>query len=110
MRRWFQRLPYLLLLLAWVVILFLPLAAAVLAYRGEIEVGGNGGRHHIRVFLLQQRQTEGIGVTWTRPLAGQPNCRRTTLRYFLWRGTGENATFCQCLTNDNGETVSGVCP
>jgi hypothetical protein len=88
----------------------LPFAAAALAIRGQIEIGGNDGRH-LRIFLIQERNSEGVGVAWSRPLSAAPNCRRTSVSYLMWRGTGENVSYCLCSDPATGETVGNqACP
>lgn len=73
----------------------MPLVAFRLATNGEIRVGQEGGRQ-VRLFLLQEKETEGIGVQASRPQTDDPSCMMTTVRYFMWRGEGESNQFCIC--------------
>jgi hypothetical protein len=110
MRRGLRLLAYAGAILLWLVVMTLPFAAAALAIQGEIEVGGSAGRH-LRIFLIQEGSAEGVGVTWARPVPAGPNCRRTTVTYLLWRGRGENVSYCLCYDPAAAETISSpVCP
>jgi hypothetical protein len=66
-----------------------------LAVRGQIQLGGQEGAQ-ARIFLLQERNVEGVGVEWSRPLRREPGCRRTAVLYLMWRGQGENVRFTTC--------------
>jgi hypothetical protein len=90
--------------LLWLAIMALPILAAVLAIRGQIELGDEEGRW-LRVFMIQERAAEGVGVVWSRPLAAAPHCRYTAVRYLMWRGTGENVSFCVCNDPVTGEAL-----
>jgi hypothetical protein len=100
MQEWGRRLGCPLLFLLWLIVMSLPLLSIVLAMRGQIQLGGEE-RTQIRIFLLQQRDVEGVGVEWSRPLRRQPGCRQTTVTYFMWRGQGENARFTTCQPEAN---------
>jgi hypothetical protein len=97
-------------ILLWLLVMTLPFAAAALAIRGEIEMGGNGGRQ-LRLFLIQERTADGVGLAWSRSVPTAPNCRRTTVTYLMWRGTGENVTYCLCQDPATGEILGNqTCP
>lgn len=108
-KRWPRRLLYLFLVVIWLAIMLFPFLAAVLAIQGQIEVGGNG-RSHVRLFLVQQPEAEGVGITWTRPLRAQSDCRQTSLVYIMWRGEGENVSFCECETPEGDPVIPATCP
>ena len=95
MNQWGRRLGCLLLLLLWLIIMSLPLLTVVLARQGQMQVG-RPESSQVRLFLLQERQVEGVGLEWSRPVRQQPGCRRTTVVYFMWRGEGENVRFVTC--------------
>jgi hypothetical protein len=96
--------------LLWLAAMALPILAAVLAVRGQIELGSDEG-HHLRVFLVQERAAEGVGLVWSRVVATAPNCRQTAVRYLMWRGAGENASFCVCYDPATGEALGEqLCP
>jgi hypothetical protein len=100
MREWGRRLGCLLLFLLWLVVMSLPLLSVVLAARGQIQLGGEEGAQ-ARIFLLQERNVEGVGVEWSRPLRREPGCRRTAVLYLMWRGQGENIRFTSCEPEAN---------
>ena len=85
----------------------LPLLTAVLARQGQIQVGRPEGSR-VRLFLLQERQVEGVGLEWSRPLRQEPGCHRTTVIYFMWRGQGENVRFVTCPAAVNPATPGTV--
>ncbi len=103
MRRWLRRLGYVFIFIAWLLVMLFPVFAFQLATKGELAWGEETGRQ-VRVFLLQDKNAEGIGVQSTRP---QPNsaCFTTTVRYYMWVGEGQNSQYCQCL--DGKACVSG---
>lgn len=96
MRRWSRRLVYLLLLLLWLLFISLPFFAFTLAGNKQIELGDPSGIY-LRIFVLQEKDSEGVGVEFARPYAPAPSCHQTEVRYFMWVGTGEDVTYCQCL-------------
>ena len=101
MNRWLRRFIYLLVTLAWLCVMSFPVVAFILAIQGQIQVGNDV--RHLRLFMLQEPDVQGIGFEWTRPLRQQPPCSRTTVNYLLWEGEGEDVAFCQCydpLTNE----------
>lgn len=95
MKRWLRRLVYALIVLIWFVVMLLPIAAFQLAQRGEIRWGQESGRH-VRVFLLQASDAEGVGVEVARPQPDNPLCAITTVSYFMWVGEGQNSRYCLC--------------
>jgi hypothetical protein len=97
-------------ILLWLLVMTVPFAAAALAIRGEIEIGGDDGRR-LRLFLIQERTADGVGLAWSRPEPADLDCRRTTVTYLMWRGTGENVTYCLCQDPATGEISDDqTCP
>lgn len=92
------------LILIWLLLMSLPFFAFSLAANKQLTVGSDP-RSQVRVFLLQERDAEGIGVEWTRPLPGPTPCVRTSVRYFMWAGTPENVTYCQCFDPNTGASL-----
>jgi len=83
----------------------------MLAARQQIQLGSDE-RSHLRIFLLQEKDAEGIGIELARPFSINPPCSQTSVRYFMWTGTPKNVTFCHCFdpqTNDNLPAAAGVC-
>jgi len=100
-----------LFLLVWLFLISLPLFAFVLAARQQITIGSDE-YNHLRIFLLQEKDAEGIGIEFARPFSADPSCVQTSVRYFMWTGEPENVTYCQCFdpqTNDNLPATVGVC-
>ncbi|MCI0395352.1 MAG: hypothetical protein L0332_26335 [Chloroflexi bacterium] len=111
MRPWLRRFVYLLVVLAWLVVMSLPVLAFVLATQGELRLG-NDVRRNTRLFLVLEEEAQGLGIQWTRPVSRQSQCARTSLRYFFWEGSseGQNVNYCQCY-DASGAPLSGrSCP
>ncbi len=73
----------------------IPLAAFVLATRGEIV--WRRGEASDRLFLLNEAEVQGLGLESARPLTVEAaQCVRTRVRYFLWRGEGDKVEYCEC--------------
>lgn len=88
-----------------------PVVAVVLATQKQIVVGRDQGRQ-LRLFLLEEREQEGVGIEWTRPVeTGGERCLQTRLTYLMWVGEGENVTFCRCFAGDGDlrESYAGRC-
>ncbi len=102
-RQWLKRLGCFLLIILWVVAMIFPTFAFVLAGTGQIQLGSEQGSH-IRFFMVQEADVDGIGVQVKRPSSGSdPNqCYQNNLIYLLWEGntTGKNSSFCTCYDPD----------
>lgn len=117
MNVWLKRLLIVAFLILWLVLLSLPAVAFIIAARGQIQLGDTSGPH-VRVFLLQDAEAEGIGLERARrvepPLeALDASCLRTSVRYWLWsgdNGADENVDFCQCTGPDGGVLTDIVPP
>jgi hypothetical protein len=96
MNHWPKFINRFLFVLAWLFLISLPMVAFLLAAGQQIQIGGDESSH-LRIFLLAENDAEGIGVELVRPFPSSPPCFKTNVRYFLWSGTGENVSFCQCL-------------
>lgn len=107
MKRWLRRFGYVLFVIIWLMVMCFPTFAFALARNGQIEVGSNP-RSHLRFFLVQEENADGIGVEWTRPLPGQPSCAKTSITYLLWDNDGgqnQNVTYCQCSDPATGTAL-----
>ncbi len=109
MRSWPRRLGYLLFLLLWLLVMSVPTVAVVLASRGQIQIG-NAPSRHLRLFHIQEIETEGIGIEWKRPFRPKNSrqnhsCTQTNITYLVWKGTGENTRFCQCINSVDAVTT-----
>ena len=100
MKRWLRRLLYSFLLLIWVMVMSFPIVAFTLANKGQIQVGG--ADYRIRLFMVLDEDTEGVGIEWQRPLSSTPTCQRTSVTYITWVGEAENARYCSCEEEGNG--------
>ncbi len=118
MSKWLRRLLILLFVLFWLVVILTPTLAFVLARNGQVQVGRTEGRHW-RLFLLQEPDTEGVGLERGRPVAPpleappSVSCLRTTVNYWLWAGEGNGADYCQCtdtVTGDVTQFIPPACP
>ena len=100
MKRWLRRIAYLLVVLLWLLLISFPIVAFFLATQGQIQIG-EPNRNGLRLFMVQERSSQGIGLQWSRAMAGpdQAGCSQTSLRYYLWEGSdqGENVDYCQCF-------------
>ena len=97
-----RRLSYLLIILVWLFLMSLPFFAFRLAARKQLLVGGDEGSR-VRIFLVQERTAEGIGVEWTRPF--RTGCTKTSVRYFMWAGEPGDVTYCRCLDPQTGAAL-----
>lgn len=95
MNKWPRRVLYLLIIVLWLIVLSVPFFAFVLAARKQIQIGDDP-RSHLRVFLVQEQGSEGIGVEWVRPYRPNPACAQTSVNYFMWSGEPEPVLYCQC--------------
>ena len=98
-RQWLKRLGCFLLIILWVVAMAFPTFAFVLAGTGQIQFGSEEGSH-VRFFMVQEANADGIGVEWKRPSSSSETnqCYQNNLIYLLWEGdaSGQNSSFCTC--------------
>lgn len=106
MKKWARRFAYLLVLLLWLLVISLPFFAFSLAARKQFEFGDPAATY-LRIFIIQERDAEGVGVELSRPFAPNSGCQQTDVRYFMWSGSGEDVTFCQCL-DAQGRALSAI--
>lgn len=119
MNVWARRLLMLSILLIWLAIMILPALAFILARNGQFQIGRADDRHW-RVFLIQEAETEGLGLERSSRVpppdnAGEPaRCLRTTVGYWLWSGEASNAdyttAYCQCFDATSGDVLDMVPP
>lgn len=94
MNLWLRRTLYALLLLLWLLVMVFPFLAMTLSSRGELRLGGE--ERFVRIFLVRGDDNQGIGIATERPLRDQPSCHKASVAYLLWRGQGQNVTYCLC--------------
>jgi len=102
--RWLRRLSYLVFIVFWLAVMLFPCTAFTLAMQQQIQLGDSAGSH-MRVFLLQESEKEGVGLEWERPYRPQAGCYVTTVSYLMWAGEGENVAYCQCQDPQTGDIV-----
>lgn len=99
MKIWLRRLLYLLILILWFIGMSLPIVMFALGARGQLQLG-TPEANHIRLFLVREEESEGVGLEWARNSA-QTNCTQTTVSYWLWEGDSQDTIhYCTCATGD----------
>jgi hypothetical protein len=96
MARWSRRLTYFLLLVIWLILISLPFFAFTLSARKQFEFGSRQ-ETYLRIFVIQEKDTEGLGIEYSRPSAANSACHQGGVRYYMWSGEGQNAAYCQCV-------------
>ncbi|GAB4510512.1 MAG: hypothetical protein OHK0046_07510 [Anaerolineae bacterium] len=101
------------LLVIWFTVLLLPLFLFILAADGEIRFGHSGDvpdKHEHPLFevkLVSEIDFRGLSIT--NSTIERPDdtnlCVQTNVRYLLWQGEGEAATFCDCYTRETTEST-----
>lgn len=89
----------------------IPFFLFSLAARNQLQVGSPES-NHIRIFLVQEKEAEGIGLEVKRLDSANTGCAETSVRYLMWEGVPENVTFCQCVDLETGHALSttqGAC-
>lgn len=104
MRRWLLRLSYLLLFLLWLAVMSVPAVAFVLATQDEIRLGEAPARY-VRIFLISERDAQGIGIEHARWVEDPPGCVQTNVRFLMWEGESQAIVHCQCY-NEQGDVTS----
>lgn len=94
MKRWLRRLLYLVVFMLWLLLMVFPFVAFTLATKGELRLGGES---HLRIFLVQEAEANGVGFEWRRELFQPDDCLRTSVGYLMWEGESEGVTYCQCF-------------
>jgi hypothetical protein len=107
----------------WFVILLIPGFLLLLAIQQEVAVWHGSGfpdseSHPLaQVKLIMDARTRGVSLTSSHISRedGQNACVQTNVRYLLWQGQGEPASYCDCYQRaDNerwqlSETYGGAC-
>lgn len=106
-----RRLLHIFLLIVWFGIVLFPAMAFILASNQQIQLG-SGPQRHVRIFLLQEPESRGIGVEWARRAGNFPSCAETRLVYLMWRGEGEGTRYCSCFDSNGrlADSAPGRCP
>ncbi|MCU0480788.1 MAG: hypothetical protein MUE54_06185 [Anaerolineae bacterium] len=101
------------LLIFWFLFLLTPLCLFVLAVQGEITIAHFGDvpesyQHPLfQVQLVMEEDYRGLRIV-NATLHNQTDeaiCVQTNVRYLLWEGEGDPATFCRCYEREITESV-----
>lgn len=98
-----RRLAYLLIVLLWLIVMALPIAAFLLAARGELMIGAEQGSH-LRLFMINSDEAEGIGIQRVQKAKSAEDCFEGSIRYLLWEGQNGrlNTDYCSCVDPQTG--------
>lgn len=96
------------LLVIWFALLLTPCFLITLAVQQEVRIstGGAPGQE-LRVWLLMEVDTRGVGVS-TGTVKSQTDtnmCVQTDIRYFLWQGSEESVSYCECYQRSSADDV-----
>lgn len=114
MNVWVRRFLILLFMLFWLVVILTPTLAFILARNGQVQLGRSDGRH-VRLFLVQGDDLEGLGLERGRPVPPpgdvpeSVSCLQTSISYWMWSGEGQPVTYCQCVDTSTGQ-VTDITP
>jgi hypothetical protein len=104
-KRWLRRLLYLILFIIWLLFMAFPFVAFRLATNGQVQIGDES---HLRLFLVQETDANGLGVEWRRQLFQPDNCLRTSVGFLMWEGDSEGVTYCQCYDPATDAPLGGA--
>lgn len=107
----------------WLLVMLLPLFFITLAAQGEVRIGHlsdvpNPHEHPLlQVSLISRIDYRGLNIrNSTIDRDGDNMCIQTNVRYLLWNGEADPATFCDCYARlDSGsdwelvETIMDAC-
>lgn len=93
-------------LLAWAVLMSLPICVLIVAVRGEV-AWERGPFVEDRVWLVRVDEGSrgarpgGVAYGTMRITSGRPNtdgpvCVTTNIRFWMWRGESETVRYCEC--------------
>ena len=105
-KNWLKRFGCLLFVILWLVAMFFPAFAFILAAEEQIELGSRDGVY-VRFFLVREDDGEGVGVESARPFFGENQCVKNNITYLLWEGEAgeQNNSYCQCFDPDTGDPL-----
>ncbi len=101
MKKWLRRLAYFSIVIVWLALMSFPLFAFFLATSGEIMIGSLQ-ESHLRLFLFNSDEHQGLGLERSRRVSGQGDCYLVDVKYLLWEGKepGQNIDYCICNDSD----------
>lgn len=121
------RIGFVALLIGWLSFLMLPFFLIVLAIQGEIGLAHGAympdhSAHPVLRFTLlndpQNLANQGISITTSQISWGTATqlCVQTHVRFLMWEGRGDPASYCDCYTRATAEqawvyaeTTPGLC-
>ncbi len=94
----------------WLVVMMIPFMLILLAVQGEIRLGHSGDvpdKHEhplLQINLVMEIDFRGLNITHSSVNRdGDDLCIQTNVRYLLWEGEGDPATFCDCYTRQGDD-------
>lgn len=90
----------------WFLLLLTPCIMVYAASLGEITIPqGDLPGQSIRLWMIQEARSQGIGIASTSALNIDENtrCLQTDNRFLLWRGSEPPVTYCECFRRSGGE-------
>lgn len=112
--RWYKRPGCLIGVTIWFFVMLIPLFFFILAVEGDITLRHRGDipdkyEHPLfQISLIMEIDYRGFGLTSSaiHKTDNDNICIETNVRYILWQGEGEPATFCDCYTRTQDEPWS----
>lgn len=112
-RRPMRRVGCVLLVVVWFIVLMLPTVLFVLAVEGDITIARGDdipdSHEHplLQASLVMEADFRGLRITNTslHNETDENLCIQTNVRFVLWQGEGDPATFCDCYTRDDPESA-----
>lgn len=92
------------LLVVWFAVLLTPCFLITLAVQQEVRIStGSAPGQELRVWLIMEAETRGLGVSNGRVALQTETdlCVQTDIRYFLWQGSEESVSYCECYQRSN---------
>jgi hypothetical protein len=90
----------------WFLLLLTPCIMVYAASQGEITIPqGDLPGQSIRLWMIQEARSQGIGIASTSALTIDENtrCLQTDNRFLLWRGSEPPVTYCECFRRSRDE-------
>lgn len=104
-RKLWNRIGCWVMVVFWFLVLLIPLGLFILAIEGDITIkrGGVPDSHEhplLQLSLIMESDARGLRVTNTSLHHPSDNdlCVQTNVRFVLWEGEGDSASYCDCYT------------
>ena len=106
-----QRLGCGIALVIWFAFLLLPLLLFVLAIQGDItilhgdDIPDRQTHPRFQIYVQMEPEVQGFQFTTSsiKEIDSQNTCIEVNVRYFLWEGQGDPATYCDCYSRETTE-------